>query len=186
MGSMSLEGEELGEVIVQDYAYDRVEERFQFSVIGRVLTQKKFHVPTLKDTVRALWGGEEGVQILDMGSNLFHFVFNEGAQMVRVLQGEPWLFKGYAIIIKRWFPGMQVEDVVLDSLPCWVQVWNLPLGYVGAEFGQTTGAHIGEFMELDKCSIEEERGLYVRVRVRLDVNKPLKRGGFIHIRTGKV
>ncbi|GAA0182091.1 hypothetical protein LIER_42294 [Lithospermum erythrorhizon] len=80
LGSLSLEGEELDELFVPDMAYDKVEERYQFSLVGRVLTKKKFHVQTFKDTVRNLWGVQEGVQVLDMGTNLFHFVFNYGVR----------------------------------------------------------------------------------------------------------
>ncbi|GAA0139920.1 hypothetical protein LIER_01373 [Lithospermum erythrorhizon] len=59
-GSMSLEGDELVEVFVPDVAYDIVEEKYQFSLIGRVLTKKKFHVQIFKDTVRSLWGRGSG------------------------------------------------------------------------------------------------------------------------------
>ncbi|GAA0184783.1 hypothetical protein LIER_32071 [Lithospermum erythrorhizon] len=89
LGVLSLEGEELDEVFVLDTAYDRVEERFQFSLVAKVLTKQRFHIQTLKDTLRNLWGGEDGVQVLDMGVNLFHVIFVEESRMMRVLQHEP-------------------------------------------------------------------------------------------------
>ncbi|GAA0160034.1 hypothetical protein LIER_16681 [Lithospermum erythrorhizon] len=74
LGSLSLEGEELGELVVPDVAYDRVKEKYQFSLV---------------------------VKVLDMGVNLFHVIFVDDVQILMVLQGEPWLFEGHALLIRR-------------------------------------------------------------------------------------
>ncbi|GAA0141173.1 hypothetical protein LIER_02377 [Lithospermum erythrorhizon] len=59
---------------------------------------------------------------------------------------------------------MKVDELVWNNLPCCVQIWNLPLGYVDAEIGRAIGAHIGEVIEVDRRSIEQERGRYLRVK----------------------
>ncbi|GAA0176101.1 hypothetical protein LIER_29156 [Lithospermum erythrorhizon] len=140
LGALSLEGEELDEVFVPDIAYDQVEERFQFSLVAKVLTKQHFHIQTLKDTLRNLWGGEDGVQVLGMGVNLFHVIIVEESRMMRVLQHELWLFEGYAILLKN------------------------------ADFGRAIGAHIREVIEVDKRSIEQEWGHYIRVKQHGDRN----------------
>ncbi|GAA0186557.1 hypothetical protein LIER_33845 [Lithospermum erythrorhizon] len=53
-------------------------------------------------------------------------------------------------------------------------------------FGKTVGADIGEVIEVDKKSIEKERGRYVRVKVQLNINKPLKRGRLVPMRVNKI
>ncbi|GAA0185643.1 hypothetical protein LIER_32931 [Lithospermum erythrorhizon] len=100
MWYLSLEGEELEEVFVPEVAYDKVEEKFQFSLIGKVLTNKTFH---------------------------------------------------------RWEAEMLVDQFSFETIPCWVQVWNLPLGYVNMIMGQAVGAHIKKVMEVDRRSIEYEK-----------------------------
>ncbi|GAA0141564.1 hypothetical protein LIER_02683 [Lithospermum erythrorhizon] len=109
LGSLALEGEELGEAFVPEVAYDRVEEKYQFSLIVRVLMKRRFHIQTFKDTICTLWGGQEGIQILDIGMTLFQVIFNDDVQMNRVLQGEPWLFEGFSLLIQRWKVEMK-ED----------------------------------------------------------------------------
>ncbi|GAA0147805.1 hypothetical protein LIER_36585 [Lithospermum erythrorhizon] len=146
----------------------------------RVITQ------TLKDTIHGLWGGSEGVQILDMGVNLFHVIFLDDLHMARFLQGEPWLFDGHALLITCWEAEMRLEEIEFNTLRCWVQIWNLPLGYVDMEIGRAVGTHIGQVLEVDSRSNEQERGRYVRVRVNLNIHKPLKRGGLVPMRIGKV
>ncbi|GAA0147881.1 hypothetical protein LIER_07476 [Lithospermum erythrorhizon] len=46
LGTLSLEGE----VFVPHVAYDRVKEKYQFSLVMKVLTRRRFHVQSLKDT----------------------------------------------------------------------------------------------------------------------------------------
>ncbi|GAA0160035.1 hypothetical protein LIER_16682 [Lithospermum erythrorhizon] len=53
---------------------------------------------------------------------------------------------------------MQVEQIEFNFLPCWAQIWNLPLGYVDVDFGMAIGAHIGEVLEVDSRSIKQEKG----------------------------
>ncbi|GAA0186161.1 hypothetical protein LIER_33449 [Lithospermum erythrorhizon] len=80
----------------------------------------------------------------------------EGEKLGKVLQGEPWLFEGHWILIQQWEAEMKVGDLFWRHIPCWVQIWNLPLGYVDVDFGRAIGAYIGEVIEVDHRSIEQE------------------------------
>ncbi|GAA0139840.1 hypothetical protein LIER_01309 [Lithospermum erythrorhizon] len=121
-----------------------------------------------------------------MGFNLFHFIFNDETQMIRVLQGEPWLFEGYSILLGPWKVGMPVDQISLTTIPYWVQIWNLPLGFVDVEMSRVVGAHVGTVLDVDKRNVEQGGGRYVRVKIGLDIGKPFKRGSFVLMRTGKV
>ncbi|GAA0152620.1 hypothetical protein LIER_43187 [Lithospermum erythrorhizon] len=46
--------------------------------------------------------------------------------------------------------------------------------YIDVEIDKVIEAHVGEVMEVDKRSILQERRRYVRIKVKLDVTKPLK------------
>ncbi|GAA0166073.1 hypothetical protein LIER_40111 [Lithospermum erythrorhizon] len=59
LGSLTLEGEESDEVFVPPLAYERVEEKIQYSLVGKVFISKKFSVKLFKDSIKALWGGHE-------------------------------------------------------------------------------------------------------------------------------
>ncbi|GAA0156005.1 hypothetical protein LIER_43340 [Lithospermum erythrorhizon] len=59
--------------------------------------------------------------------------------MIRVLQGEPWLFEGHAIVLGPWEAEKQLDQITLDQLPCWVQIWNLPPSYIDTEIGIAIG-----------------------------------------------
>ena len=56
--------------------------------------------------MRRAWGLNEGLQILDVGSNLFQFKFNSKFDMERVVRSRPWTFDNQLLMLKRWSMGM--------------------------------------------------------------------------------
>lgn len=58
-----------------------------------------------------MWGLEEGVQILEVGANLFQFKFNIEFDMERILKGGPWSFDNQALMLRRWQKGMIAANV---------------------------------------------------------------------------
>ncbi|GAA0167536.1 hypothetical protein LIER_22449 [Lithospermum erythrorhizon] len=45
---------------------------------------------------------------------------------------------------------------MMETLPCWVQIWNLPLGFIEVEMGRAVGAHIGKVLDVDTRSLEQQ------------------------------
>ncbi|GAA0143849.1 hypothetical protein LIER_04435 [Lithospermum erythrorhizon] len=119
LGNLSLEGEQIDEVFVPILEYELIEEKCQYSLIGKLLTTRKLN---------------------DKGYTM-----------------EPWFFEGHTILLREWEAEKPLEMIQLTTLPCWGQIWNLPPGYIGVE--------ISEVIEVDKRSIEQQRGRYVRVKL---------------------
>ncbi|GAA0166978.1 hypothetical protein LIER_40289 [Lithospermum erythrorhizon] len=61
---------------------------------------------------------------------------------------------------------MEISIIMAQGCRRFEMIWNLPLGYLDAAIGRAIGAHIGEVLEFDKRSIEQERGRYIRVKGR--------------------
>lgn len=56
-----------------------------------------------------------------------------------------------------------------------VQVHNLPLGFISEKYANDFGEHVGEYLESDPKNYSKTWGEYMKIRVRLDVSKPLKK-----------
>ena len=82
----------------------------------------------------------DGVQILDVGTNLFQFKFTSEFDMERVLRGGPWTFDNQLLMLKRWSKGMTSKNTRLEHASLWVQIWDAPfdmlLAVVAAEIGR--------------------------------------------------
>ena len=59
------------------------------SLVGKFLTCKPFNKRAAKNTTRRAWGIDKGLQIVDVGSNLFQFKFQTEFDMERILKGGP-------------------------------------------------------------------------------------------------
>ncbi|MBA0698767.1 hypothetical protein Goari_000459 [Gossypium aridum] len=59
--------------------------------------------------------------------------------------------------------------------PSWVQIHDVPIGFVSENLAIQMGNFIGEFMEYDGSNMGKEGRNFMRIRVRLDIRRPLKR-----------
>ena len=78
-------------VVSDEERKDEIESCGQ-SLIGKFLTCKPFNKRAAYNTIKKAWGLHDGVQIMEVGSNLFEFKFHTEFDMKRVLKGGPWSF----------------------------------------------------------------------------------------------
>lgn len=63
----------------------------------------------------------------------------------------------------------------------WVRMFNLPLACMSKEAGMQIGSSIGTVEEVDTDEVSVKRGEFLRVRVKIDMQKPLSRGRILKI-----
>lgn len=56
----------------------------------------------------------------------------------------------------------------------WIQVKRLPLCYMMHQMEKFLGNHLGDYVLIDQSKKEEQFGSILRIRVRLDIRKPLR------------
>ena len=69
----------------------------------------------------------------------------------------------------------RILDLAFESLDLWVQVHNLPLSCMNQECVEVIGNHIGTFKEVSGGENGECWGRYLRIRISINISKPLKR-----------
>ena len=63
--------------------------------------------------------------------------------------------------------------------PFWFQVWGLPFEFLTEEVGKDIGGTIGNFLEVDKHSWQSNQAKFMHIRVDIQINRPLQRGGYV-------
>ena len=63
------------------------------SLIGKFLTCKPYNKRATLVTLKKAWGLEDGVQVVEVGSNLFQFKFRSEFELNRVYNGGQWSFE---------------------------------------------------------------------------------------------
>ena len=90
-----------------------------------------------------------------------------------------WNFENNLLLLSRWRKGLTSANLVFTQAPFWIQVWGLPFEYMTEEAGRDIGSKIGRVMEVDKRSWQANQAKFMRVRIELPIEKPLRRGGYV-------
>lgn len=93
----------------------------------------------------------------------------------RVCDGIPWTFNRHLIIFHKMKQGEDPLQVPLIYSIFWVQIHNLPLGYMSKGMTRQFSNFIGTFLEYDAYLITRGVSKFMRIQVRIDVRLLLKR-----------
>uniref|UniRef100_A0A2N9I6M1 CCHC-type domain-containing protein n=1 Tax=Fagus sylvatica TaxID=28930 RepID=A0A2N9I6M1_FAGSY len=157
----------------------------KFSLLFRLLTSRSFNGEAFKGTVRNLWASQGGLTIRDIEDNLFMAIFNRGDDMERIIIQSPWTFDKKLIQITRFESDMQPTAVKFTHSLFWIRIHNLPILSMVREVGEDVGNHIGRLVEVDVPDNGIAWGRYLRIRVEIDITKPLLRGKILEDDSGK-
>ena len=179
LGKMKLTTDEEEVIEVSDEGRQEEIESCAQSLLGKFLTCRPFNKNAATNTVKKAWGLEAGVQILEVGSNLFQFKFQTEFEMERVMRGGPWTFDNQALMLCKWQKGMTARNVKFDSIPMWVQIWDAPFDMISPKVAEEVGRRLGVVAEVEKRQKAEAQCLFMRVRVAISISKPIRRGSFV-------
>ncbi|XP_023871997.1 uncharacterized protein LOC111984611 [Quercus suber] len=116
------------------------------------------------------------LKIVDVGEGLFQFRFSLESQLQWVWDNGLWSFENNMLVLQRWEKGL-ARIVRFRSLPMWVQVWGLPFDLINEEVGLDVGWGIGCVVEADCKALMSNQARFLRIRVEIPLEKPLRRGG---------
>ena len=88
----------------------------------------------------------------------------------------PWEFGGDLLIVADFDGSKKLKELEFNYAPVWIRVFDLPLGMMNEETGKAIGDKVGKALETDVDANGSAVGGYLRVKVQVDVRKPLLRG----------
>lgn len=121
-----------------------------------------------------------------LGENLFLMEFENEWDKSRVLEGRPWIFEGSLFSVENFDGLSSLSEIVFEQVEFWVRMLSLPLACMGKEVGYQIGSTMGTVEEVDTDEEGVGWGKYLRVRIKLDLTKPLAGGRIINLFGKKV
>ncbi|CAO2835426.1 unnamed protein product [Amaranthus hypochondriacus] len=179
---LTIINEEEDIVVLEENKDDKQDEKISLRLIGRVLTEKPLNFDAFKRTMLHVWSLKEGVVIRSMGSNMFMFQFFHWRDMEKVLHGRPWSFEQRLLVLQEIEEDVQPSEVVLKYSPFWVRFYNLPFSCRSDNHIRAIAKVVGECMETEEDFLDVNP--YRRVRIIMDVTKPLKRYQLVKTKNG--
>lgn len=159
-----------------------IKNQIYLSLVGKLFTVKSFNAEAMKKTLVSFWSLKKNVVVRMVEINLFVFQFFCETDKIRVLNGCPWSFDGKILLLKELKGEEQPSEVNFTHSPFWVRLLDVPFGKQNVNFASTIGERLGGFLEFDD-SDPVGWEVFTRVKVNLDIEKPLPRG--IKVRVGK-
>lgn len=101
-----------------------------------------------------------------------------------MINGGPWSFDNAMLLIDEIPFGEDPLKVPLWFLNFWIQVYDLPNGFMSEAVGQQLGNFFGVFLEYDARNNSSIWREFMRIKIKVDVRKPLKRKKKIRRKNG--
>jgi hypothetical protein len=123
-----------------------------------------------------MWRLSKSFTFKVLGENLFLIEFELAKDKARVLEGRPWGFEGSLFLVEDFDGRTSPSEITFEKASFWVRMTNLPLACMSREVGFKLGASVGKVEEVDTDKDEIGWGEFLRVKILIDLYKPLSRG----------
>ncbi|TXG63243.1 hypothetical protein EZV62_010237 [Acer yangbiense] len=144
-------------------------------LFGKILSRKLVNREAFMRVIGKIWQVRRGVEIESLTGNIFSFHFNDLEDCRKVLSGAPWTFDNAILVLEELDGKGTLDTMAFNRCDFWVQIYQLPLLCTTREIGWFLGEMIGEVKEVDIGLAGDCVGKFMRIRVRIDIDKPLRR-----------
>lgn len=145
------------------------------SLVGRFLIDRVIRFTAMRGRMCTIWRPVKGVFVKELGQGRYLFQFFHKLDMMRVLNGGPWTFDNHTLVLGTVQAGDILAQIPLNHVNFWVQVHDVPVGFMTELVGQHLGNFVFTFLEYDTHNDDGVWRSYMRLRVNVDVRMPLKR-----------
>lgn len=149
-------------------------------LVAKFMTRRALNVEAIGRTFNPSWRARSDFKIREAGDHTLLFVFELEIDAERVLATEPCSFDKHIVIFTRYDFSIPTRNLSFTTTTFWVQIHGLPMSILGPEIAMGIGETIGT-VSLSEHYNEMVGGDFLRVRVEVNVTKPLCRGRKIAI-----
>ncbi len=181
-GKFSLREEESLGISVDEEELDPLLAKGKVCAVGKILADRIIPKDSYKGPLSHMWRQEGNISFKSLGENLFIVEFETEWDKDMVLEGRPWLFDGLLVSVVDFDGTTPPSKMIFDKAAFWIRMFNLPLACMGKEIGHKIGSSVGYVEEVDVTEGEAGWGEFLRVRVMVDVTKPLAKGRMLHVK----
>ncbi|KAL2928557.1 hypothetical protein RDABS01_006570 [Bienertia sinuspersici] len=105
----------------RDDGEEEEEDRVALSLMGELWTKRSINNKAFMSTIKGVWQLKYVVDIRNIGKNKFLFQFYHWKDKNRVLEGQPWHFDKYALLLGEIHGTHKPSDINLTYMPIWAR-----------------------------------------------------------------
>ncbi|TXG66887.1 hypothetical protein EZV62_008162 [Acer yangbiense] len=181
--SLSLQNKDETLWSVRETLKDSAGRKLDLCLVGKVLTNKHVNREAFRTVMPKIWQTTLDVEVVQ--DNTFLFYFRNQGDRFWILSGGPWTFDNCLLVLEKPSGVRDIISLAFNRVAFWLQIPNAPLLCMTKEMGEFIGHLIGELRDIDVGITGECFGKYMRLKVAVDVSKPLKRFLRLELEKGK-
>jgi hypothetical protein len=175
-GKISLtEGERIG-IQIDEHEVSEARVVAGKCLVGKVWADKLVNKEAFQSVMSNVWRTAGEVKFKDLKDNIWLFEFSDQVDKKRVMEGRPWSFDRQIIVLNEFDGSIPPSQLAFNHSPIWIQVHDMPLICMNKSVGTKIGSSLGELVDIDVAGDGMGWGSYLRLRVVIDLMKPLDRG----------
>jgi hypothetical protein len=172
---------ELQEVDISDDETKELRTKGSKCLIGRLGVAKKIHRDSFKAILTRIWRTVGNVFFKELRENMWLFEFAEDIDRKRVLEGRPWSYDRTLLILNELDGQTPPSLMDFSHTPIWMQIHDLPLDCMSRGVGYKIGGSLGKVEDVAISEDDVGWGKYLRIRVAINLYKPLERGRILKL-----
>ncbi|KAF5458418.1 hypothetical protein F2P56_022445 [Juglans regia] len=141
-----------------------------------VLADKEANTGALRNTLSRVWQIEGKAVFKEVGRNKFLVECKKVEDKKRIMKGRPWSFDKNLVCLQDCEGFRSWMDMRFKKEPFWIQCHDLPFAGMNYNTSVNLCKGVREVLMVDTDSSGLCWGSFLRVKVLLDITKPLARG----------
>ena len=154
------------------------------TLVAKFFTRRTINVEVTTRTCKPLWRTERGFSARDLGDNLVMFEFDDNDDLERVFLYEPWSFDKHLVAFRRLEGEADPQTLVFNQTTFWVQIHSRPILFLKKDTVVSLEREVGKVLRTSETNEEVGGGRIMRIRVVVDITKPLCCGRKIGLNKG--
>jgi hypothetical protein len=180
MKNLVLKDEELDDVVLPKEDFNSLREEARWMAVVKVHTTKHFGNQPFFQKMDVAWGFARTWTIRPVEDNLFILQVSCLGDWNRAMLEGPWIFRQQGVLLEPYDGIADPKTVILDRMHAWVQIRGVPPLFRKEGIVRDMAARIGEVQSVDLYAMGASGTSFVRLRMKLDVKKPLTRFVGLH------
>ncbi|KAE8806404.1 hypothetical protein D1007_17459 [Hordeum vulgare] len=151
----------------------------EHQAMAKLMAEKLAFAEAMETTLGMILCPMKGLEVKDLGENIFLFTFHQESGKKRALSEGPWSFAKSLLVFEDYDPDKTLSEYCFSSIPIWIHVFDLPLGGMNRDTGELIGEEVGEFMSADVGGNGMAIGKYLHIKITLAKGENVQYGNWL-------